>query len=125
MNELYDRLKLAVKEPKNSFMLTPEEAEEIIKLCDTAQRLREEADEIRIMALTKYRKMYPDNVDYMFMTKEQYDKKVCVYEDRINKAIEYMQDAKKTIETNNNNEIDDYLVSASILLEILKGKSDE
>ena len=130
MNNLYDRLKLAVKEPKNSFMLMPEEVEEVIKLCDTAQKLREEANEIRIAALTEYRKMYPNNVDYIFMTKEQYDKKVFVYEDRINKAIEYIGEEDKygdyenfvvPIGEENGCPID----ACADLLNILQGKSDE
>ena len=40
----------------------------------------------------------------------------------IDETIEYLYDCKKTIEADKDYEIEDYLVSASTLLEILKGE---
>lgn len=47
------------------------------------------------------------------------------YKNIVEEAIKYLNDCKKTIENDKDYEIEDYLVSASILLEILQGKSDE
>lgn len=44
------------------------------------------------------------------------------YKNIIDETIEYLYDCKKTIEADKDYEIEDYLVSASTLLEILKGE---
>ena len=44
------------------------------------------------------------------------------YKNIVDEATKYLYECKKTIENDKDYEIDDYLVSASILLEILKGE---